>query len=208
MYERPGYARLMDTAAPRLAATLLVLRDAPLRVLMVRRHASATFPSALVFPGGVVEPADGAERGRALRTAALRETWEECGIRVAGWPDEPRLHELHPFGHWVTPESQPKRFDTMFFAARMPEGQEAGFDGLETVSAEWVEPGHADAALLFPTVMSLRLLGASSTVAEALAAADARPLVRVQPEVEVVEGRVRLSIPAAAGYGLTEYFPE
>ena len=43
---------------PRPAATLLLLRDDLLRILMVKRHAKAFFPSALVFPGGTVDPSD------------------------------------------------------------------------------------------------------------------------------------------------------
>jgi 8-oxo-dGTP pyrophosphatase MutT (NUDIX family) len=88
------------TTAPvpsRLAATLILLRDDPLRVLMVRRHPQAFFPSALVFPGGAVDASDhendwlehldGHEalepRQRALRIAACRETWEEAGLLVS-----------------------------------------------------------------------------------------------------------------------------
>ncbi|MBG6120144.1 MULTISPECIES: NUDIX hydrolase [unclassified Sphingobium] len=80
-------------ATPRPAATLLLLREAPLEVLMVRRNSRGTFASALVFPGGVLSDEDGADawRGlidwsgadgaeRDLRIAALRETFEETGI--------------------------------------------------------------------------------------------------------------------------------
>ncbi|MFL6700029.1 MAG: NUDIX hydrolase [Vitreoscilla sp.] len=93
---------------PRPASTTLVLRDAAdgLRVLMLRRSASASFmPGALVFPGGAVDAADGsveleaccaesrAEAWSRLRlgdavdglalahaVAALRECFEECGL--------------------------------------------------------------------------------------------------------------------------------
>lgn len=84
----------LNGTVPRPASSVLVLRDAPLSVLLVRRHRSATFPSALVFPGGVVEEGDsddrwgdvirsGAslERGeRAHRIAGIRETYEETGL--------------------------------------------------------------------------------------------------------------------------------
>ncbi len=84
----------MPPVEPQLAATILLLRDDPLRVLMVKRHANAFFPSAQVFPGGKVDAADYADdwlpllrghedmppRQRALRIAACRETWEEAGI--------------------------------------------------------------------------------------------------------------------------------
>lgn len=88
---------------PRPAATLLLLRDDPFRILMVKRHAKAFFPSALVFPGGTVDPSDhdddwapyliGHEpletAQRALRIAACRETWEEAAVLASTTPARP-----------------------------------------------------------------------------------------------------------------------
>ncbi len=98
---------------PRDAATVVVLRPAGdggagVEVLMLRRTAAMKFaPGAYVFPGGSVDPADsGAELGwegpdpaefgarlgasaemaRALVCAAVRETFEESGILLAGAP--------------------------------------------------------------------------------------------------------------------------
>jgi 8-oxo-dGTP pyrophosphatase MutT (NUDIX family) len=45
-------------ATPRRAATVMLVRDEPFEVLMVKRNAREPFASALVFPGGVVEPED------------------------------------------------------------------------------------------------------------------------------------------------------
>jgi 8-oxo-dGTP pyrophosphatase MutT (NUDIX family) len=86
-------------AIPRLSATVLLVRDDPFEVLMVRRSTrrSDAFSAALVFPGGVVDPEDEArswidlahggddlpDRERALRVAACRETFEEAGILLA-----------------------------------------------------------------------------------------------------------------------------
>lgn len=86
---------------PRPAATVLLLRDAPegLEVFMVVRHHQIDFASgALVFPGGSVDPGDyraaelaGVCAGPAepdlaacaLRVAAIREVFEECGVLLA-----------------------------------------------------------------------------------------------------------------------------
>jgi 8-oxo-dGTP pyrophosphatase MutT (NUDIX family) len=87
--------------APRLAATVMLLRDGTdgLEVFMiVRHHRSDVHAGALVFPGGrmdpedhrlaldpaVFPPQDGTdETMAALRVAAVRETFEECGVLLA-----------------------------------------------------------------------------------------------------------------------------
>jgi 8-oxo-dGTP pyrophosphatase MutT (NUDIX family) len=98
--------------ATRDAATVIVLRPAEsgtgVEVLMLRRTAAMKFaPGAYVFPGGSVDQADfgvevgwhgpdpaefgarlgaSAEMARALVCAAVRETFEESGILIAGSP--------------------------------------------------------------------------------------------------------------------------
>ena len=74
------------------AATLLLVRDGPegIEVLLTTRNDAAGFAAgATVFPGGKLD-ADDRERARAdgaagdpLRIAAIRETFEECGILLA-----------------------------------------------------------------------------------------------------------------------------
>lgn len=90
-----------EPVVPRLAATVLLLKDDPFEVLMVRRRRGGSFSSALVFPGGKVEEEDadaawlphlaGAElldpHERALRVGALRETFEEAAILVGAGAD-------------------------------------------------------------------------------------------------------------------------
>jgi 8-oxo-dGTP pyrophosphatase MutT (NUDIX family) len=90
----------METTA-RPAATILLLRDGleGIEVFMVVRHHAIAFAAgALVFPGGRVEEADHDLAGRtadcpnpdgldtralAFRVAAIRETFEECGVLLA-----------------------------------------------------------------------------------------------------------------------------
>lgn len=241
-----------DIVVPRPAATILVLRDDPFEVLMVRRHGNGMFASALVFPGGLVDPADsdeawlphvtgadGLDLGeRALRIAAYRETFEESALLLARdadgaavpcpGSDAPNasfrdvmaasggtlaLDDLVQFGHWITPEGAPKRFDTRFFLARAPEGQEAVCDGGETVALEWVAPrdvlaraAEGDLSILFPTRMNLKRLAESDTVADAVAAARVRPHYTVVPRPERRSDGIMVRIPEEAGYGETENF--
>jgi 8-oxo-dGTP pyrophosphatase MutT (NUDIX family) len=53
------------------------------------------------------------------------------------------LDQLHYYAHWITPEARPERFDTRFFVACHPEGQEATFDQKETTVGVWVTPQKA-----------------------------------------------------------------
>ena len=120
---------------------------------------------------------------------------------------------LVPFAHWITPETQPKRFDTHFFLAGAPPDQEARHDGHESIDSVWITPAAlVDAAdggkwyVMFPTRLNAQKFGRSAAVADALAAARAAPVVTVMPRGQKVEGGRRLRIPAGAGYGLTEAF--
>lgn len=118
---------------------------------------------------------------------------------------------LVPFAHWITPESQPRRFDTHFFLAAAPAGQTARHDGHESVDSLWLAPHAlvegANAGkwyVMFPTRMNAEKAGRSRTAASALAAARATPVVTVMPKGRKVEGGRLLRIPAEAGYGVTE----
>ena len=87
-----------------------------------------------------------------------------------------------PFAHWITPEGQPKRFDTHFLLISAPVEQLGAHDGTELVEGLWITPrqalGEAQAGtktLLFPTEMNLRKLAGHRTVAEAIEATRATP---------------------------------
>lgn len=51
--------------------------------------------------------------------------------------------QLIYFAHWITPVGLPRRYDTRFFMAEAPDGQEPFQDEQETIAAEWVSPGTA-----------------------------------------------------------------
>jgi 8-oxo-dGTP pyrophosphatase MutT (NUDIX family) len=228
-------------AAPRLAATVLLIRDHPFQVLMVRRNErkADSFSSALVFPGGVVDPGDRSEdwhphiatsepladEERALRIAACRETFEEAGVLLAHGvvASPPRqidgqnflhmvarmnirldLDSFVHFGHWITPDISPRRFDTHFYLCRAPAVIEAVCDGQETVALEWVTPRAPSGALLFPTAVNLKRLAESECVDAALAAARARPRFTVRPNPQRQDGKLVIFIPEEAGYGVTD----
>ncbi len=129
----------------RRAATVLVLRPVPggatVEVLLVRRNRQASFMAdAYVFPGGRVEEADGeGDLALAGRRAAARELHEEVGLRL----DERETRALPLFSHWITPSVEPKRFDTDFFLAALPPGQEPRTDEAEVFDLLWLTPQEA-----------------------------------------------------------------
>jgi hypothetical protein len=119
---------------------------------------------------------------------------------------------LAHFAHWITPVRVPKRFDTHFFLAAAPSDQDALHDGQEAVDSVWIRPADALAEaeagtkkIVFPTRMNLTKLARSNSVAEAFAAARAKPVVTVQPiQRDAPEGRY-LRLPIEADYGGEEF---
>lgn len=248
-----------DVAVPRSAATVVLLRDGPggLEVYLLRRAGSMAFAAGMhVFPGGSVDPRDGeTETGwagpdpavwagrlgcdeplaRALVCAAVRETFEESGVLLAGpSPDEVvtdttaegwerdrlalldrsrsmsdvlaarglvlRSDLLRAWAHWITPEFEPRRFDTRFFVAALPVGQLARDVSGEADRADWVTVRDALAehdagrmAMLPPTVAALRDLAALGDVEGVLAAP--REVVPVMPRLVEDANGLRLEVP-------------
>lgn len=247
----------MAPAAARDAATVVIVRESPSEVLLLKRPGSMKFAAgAYVFPGGRVDEADsdarigwhgpspedfGAKLGappeaaRALVVAAVRETYEESGVLLAGTPDgravvptgpawdvdrlAVRAGELSfadllgsrglvvladrivPWARWVTPEAEPRRYDTRFFAAVMPPGQAVDGHLAEADTIAWFPPADALAAakageimLMPPTVATLEEFAARTGD---LAGFLRRPreIKPIQPRILVEDGEAWLELP-------------
>lgn len=183
--------RSAEVASPQPAATVVLLRDdhdQGLQTYVLHRHSRMPFaPGMVVFPGGRIDPIDGvraADRGLAdpaLLAGAIRETAEETGVRLTA-------AELVPWAHWITPELEPRRYDTAFYLAALPTGQTAADISGETTKAEWRTPAEllaeADAGVLQlmpPTRSVLLELTGYDRVADALRAAADRIVESVMP---------------------------
>ena len=192
-----------EETPPRQAATVIVLRGGTerLEVLLVKRTPHARFMGGVwVFPGGAVD-ADEGEGDAAHRVAALRELEDEAGIVI----DDPAA--LVKFSRWITPPEVVVRFDTHFFLAALPPGQEPSIDREEIVDEGWFAPDEAlaahqrgDIALVFPTIKHLEQLAAFASADALLAHARGREVGPVQPRVVTEGGRGRIILPGEPGY--------
>jgi 8-oxo-dGTP pyrophosphatase MutT (NUDIX family) len=258
---------------PRPAATVVLLRDVPggdggsaPEAYLLRRVATMAFAASMfVFPGGSVDPRDeelpdsawagpapAAWAGplscdealaRSLVCAAIRETFEESGVLLAGptaaevvpdtsgedWEADRlalldrslslaellqrrglvlRTDLLRAWAHWVTPEVEPRRYDTRFFLAAMPGSQRTRDVGGEADRVTWITPStalseHAAGrmAMLPPTIVTLAELAAYPTVAAVLAAGTQRDVRPILPKVVLGDDEeARLLLPHDEGY--------
>jgi 8-oxo-dGTP pyrophosphatase MutT (NUDIX family) len=250
----------LTAAAPRRAATVLLLRDgaAGPDIHMLRRRASMAFAGgAYAYPGGSVDARDerpvgwaGPSRAdwagrlgtdeaaaQAIVCAAVRETFEEAGVLLAGptadtvvedttgddWEADRaalvsrelpfadflsrrglllRSDLLGGWARWITPEFEPRRYDTWFFVAALPRGQRTRNASTEADRTVWIRPAEAAAGydrgellMMPPTISTLRQLAPCGSAAEALAAAADRDLSPVLARAELRGGEIVLSWP-------------
>ena len=111
------------------------------------------------------------------------------------------------FAHWITPEEQPLRFDTRFFAAPAPAGQQASGDDFEMTDLKWLTPREAveaqqrgEISLRNPTVKNLMLFDGARDTAHALERLKDRVVTTIRPRV-VMQGDERtILMPGDPGY--------
>jgi len=101
-----------------------------------------------------------------------------------------RTDLLGGWSRWITPEFEPRRYDTAFFVAALPAGQLTRDVSGETESTIWMQPRQAvddhiagRALMLPPTVTTLREVQGYATAAEAVRAAAGRPLKSIMARV-------------------------
>ncbi len=237
---RPGARPPVD------AATVVLVREEPggLLVYMGKRNSRGSFAGAHVFPGGLVEETDqrplpgaGPEAvGGGIHAAAVRETFEECGVLLAEGPGgrpvpvgEERFRAwrqriaargacladlalaedlafrpdwLLPMARWITPEDSPKRFDTRFFLARLPSGQDPSPDCEELVDGGWVSPagalecqGQGGMVLFPPTFVTLSFLAGYDRAEDLFSAVADLAIEPVTPAFVREGGRYTVLLP-------------
>ncbi len=94
--------------------------------------------------------------------------------------------------HWITPEPEPRRYDTRFFAARVRPGSKPIIDPREMTDAVWVSPREAlrradlgDLPMVFPTIKTLEDLLGFDTADAALHSFGAAPIRTILPTLVI-----------------------
>jgi 8-oxo-dGTP pyrophosphatase MutT (NUDIX family) len=119
--------------------------------------------------------------------------------------------QLVYWSHWITPSLEPKRFDTRFFVAPLPQGQDASADLSELTEHAWINPaGVAEAIergeikVVPPTLLTLEDLAESYALHRSLAAMldaeRARATPPVMPKIDARAGSVSVVMPWDPGY--------
>jgi len=193
------------------------------------------FPGGRVDPADGEAQTRGEARGLpagddAFAVAAIRECFEEAGVwmgagdasqtfrdalneRSATLRDAPDLvadlDRLGLWSWWVTPEVEPKRYDTRFFVALLSseEAAVAIHDEIETVSSVWLTPAQAllraekgDFFLAPPTFRTLEELVDYDTGKAIMMAADRRDVRPVMPRLDMGEEGVCIVLPGDSSY--------
>lgn len=253
-----------DGRAPvpaRPASTVILMRDGSQgpEVYLLRRHSGMAFAAGMsVFPGGRVDEADASiadswsgpspswlasrlgcteEMAVAYAAAAVRETFEESGVLLAGaardglvadttgpdWEaDRVALEDrslsfadflnrrrlvvradlLGVWAHWITPDYEPRRYDTRFFVAALPAGQLTRDVSGESDQVVWMSPADAvravdskEMAMLPPTYFSCAELAAYTKVVDVIAATRDREVPAIKPRVRVEGDEAYLEVP-------------
>lgn len=143
--------------------------------------------------------------------AALRETFEEMGLLITAAPAQNELRAAREamaraelawaawppareapaglvyFDHWITPEIEPKRFDTRFFAAAVA-ADAAPEPNAESISWGFFSPAEAlarvargEMAMAPPTLVTMQRLARFTALDEALAGLAGRAVAPLQP---------------------------
>jgi 8-oxo-dGTP pyrophosphatase MutT (NUDIX family) len=204
--DRPAPGEELNTGAettPRQAASVILVRggDKRLELLLAKRNPQSRFMGgAWVFPGGAVDDTEGGG-DVAHRAAAVRELREEAGVGGV----EPAA--LVKFSRWITPPEVVIRFDTHFFIATLPDGEQARVDGEEVVDMGWFTPqgaldAHASGEILlvFPTIKHLEQLAGFASASALIEYASSREVVPVQPRVVITGETARVLLPGEPGY--------
>jgi 8-oxo-dGTP pyrophosphatase MutT (NUDIX family) len=143
-------------------------------------------------------------RSAAVRTQRIRVRNGELGfadfLERREWFAD--AHALTLFSHWITPPSEPRRYNTHFFFAYAPADQAGRADAFETHDGIWIAPRLAldqyrrdRFHLVYPTIKHLERLAAFDSVESALAFARSKPVLTIMPTATTTDAGFEIPAP-------------
>ncbi len=121
-----------------------------------------------------------------------------------------QTRQLRPWSRWTTPRRpsmMDRRFDTRFFVAVAPAGQQAHHDAHEITEALWLRPNQAienywngQMTLAPVQLLTLMQVGRLPTAEQVMQAARLRPPMQILPEPHDVNGQRVLCYPGDPGH--------
>lgn len=170
--------RLPDPAAAQ-AIFVAAIRELHEETHVLLARDDAGRPATAAHAAALTAAVDARRSGHRLAAADWHEALAGLGLLAD-------VGALVPFGHWLTPKAEPRRFDTWFFRAWLPSGQLAELDPHESTEARWWTPraavqahdGTGEIVLPPPTYCTLHAL-AEGIDDPALDPADCGP--RIEP---------------------------
>ena len=193
----------IDPADERLSHQFSGLNDGSARIAAIRETIEET-----AIPAGLAEPP---RPEHCLEIQAALAGGGDFGEIVERGALELDLEALVPFARWLPRFHAKRRFDTLFYVARAPEGDWAPrvIEG-ECTGAFWVTAGEVlerdragDAQLIFPTRRTLERLAQHSSYEEILADARSHTIEPISPWVEEKNGDRFITIPEGMGFPVT-----
>jgi len=206
----PGFAEIMDGWSPERVAELGEEVEDTARGIIVCAIRE-TFEEAGILlargrDGTPVRLGTDAQRWLDIRRALQAGDHDAlAGAREAGIRFDASM--LRFWVRLVTPVQSPKRYDTRFFVAAMPEGQTPLHDDVETTASAWIKPAEAveralagEFSIIFPTRKTLESIAGFATTEELLAAAKDRPTEPILPRIVLRDGEPRVILPDGSAH--------
>ena len=182
---------LADTNPPAIAYYVAALREAFEETgILIGVGPNSEAPPTAAEDADIEVLRNGLMEGHVSFTEAL----EQLSYRIDG-------SSIEYLAHWITPEREPRRFDTRFFAARVQADAEPMFDTREMTDAVWVTPQDAlsrnqagPLPMIFPTISTLQRLADYATAEDALREIGNASIPTVLPRLIITEKGVSLNI--------------
>ena len=160
--------------------------------------------------GTLFQLKEGSQREKFLH---YRELLQKGRMTICQMAQEEKLlfalDQLYYYAHWITPEAHAHRFDTRFFLACHPAGQEASYDQKETTAGVWLPPERAleenlkgEVCLSPPTLKTIEDLSRFKSINELLNSLKRKEVHPILPILTQISSETLIIFPWDPEYGM------